>query len=200
MKKNDNEVSEEKVLLEIAHNPSSDLYLSSGKRLKKARCKMGYSQYGLAQLVRNRGLRCSDNYIGQLERGKRNMSEQLAVCIGKILRVSADYLLCRSSYKSNEEMLDAIVQYAFEDHRTEEQKRHDRELNIAASILSEFGFEFLTKIDSNLIITGEEKFTVECAEENGFCTIEVTYKEIENFLSHVSNMIRFEISEFTRIH
>ena len=68
-----------------------------GQRMRKERKALGLSQEKLAEIV---GL--SNYYIGQLERGERQMSLPALVEITNCLHVSLDYLvLGEYSYDSN---------------------------------------------------------------------------------------------------
>ncbi|UNC93160.1 helix-turn-helix domain-containing protein [Candidatus Contubernalis alkaliaceticus] len=64
-----------------------------GQRMREEREKLGISRGELAELV---GL--SDYYIGQLERGERQMSLPVLVNISNCLHVSLDYLIFGKSY------------------------------------------------------------------------------------------------------
>ncbi len=59
-----------------------------GQRIREERKKLGLSRGELAEFV---GL--SDYYIGQLERGERQMSLPVLINITSCLRVPADYLI-----------------------------------------------------------------------------------------------------------
>lgn len=59
-----------------------------GQRIREEREKLQLSRERFAEII---GL--SDYYIGQLERGERQMSLPVLVKIGKLLRVSLDYLI-----------------------------------------------------------------------------------------------------------
>lgn len=59
-----------------------------GQRMREERCKLGLSQEELAEII---GL--SNYYIGQLERGERQMSLPTLVKISKCLHISLDYLV-----------------------------------------------------------------------------------------------------------
>ncbi|MDO9534997.1 MAG: helix-turn-helix transcriptional regulator [Bacillota bacterium] len=59
-----------------------------GQRIREERKKLQLSQEGFAEII---GL--SDYYIGQLERGERQMSLPVMVNIGNCLHVSLDYLI-----------------------------------------------------------------------------------------------------------
>ncbi len=59
-----------------------------GQRIREERCKLDLSQEELAEII---GL--SNYYIGQLERGERQMSLPTLVKISKCLHISLDYLV-----------------------------------------------------------------------------------------------------------
>ena len=59
-----------------------------GQRIKKERKNLGLSQEAFAEII---GL--SNYYVGQLERGERQMSLPTLVKIGKCLHTSLDYLV-----------------------------------------------------------------------------------------------------------
>jgi len=59
-----------------------------GQRIREERQKLQLSRERFAEII---GL--SDYYIGQLERGERQMSLPVLVKISKFLRVSLDYLI-----------------------------------------------------------------------------------------------------------
>ncbi|HZK44062.1 MAG TPA: helix-turn-helix transcriptional regulator [Syntrophomonadaceae bacterium] len=69
-----------------------------GQRLRKERRMLGLSRLELAELVE-----LSDYYIGQLERGERQMSLNVLVNISSCLHVTLDYLVlgknpCNQAY------------------------------------------------------------------------------------------------------
>ncbi len=59
-----------------------------GQRMREEREKLGISRGELAELI---GL--SDYYIGQLERGERQMSLPVLINITNLLHISLDYLI-----------------------------------------------------------------------------------------------------------
>jgi len=59
-----------------------------GQRIRKERCKLNLTREEFAEIV---GL--SDFYIGQLERGERQMSLPAMVSIASHLHISLDYLI-----------------------------------------------------------------------------------------------------------
>lgn len=59
-----------------------------GQRIRKERGKLGLSREEFAEII---GL--SDYYVGQLERGERQMSLPVLVKIANCLHVSLDYLI-----------------------------------------------------------------------------------------------------------
>ncbi|AYO29360.1 MAG: hypothetical protein PWR06_2742 [Thermoanaerobacteraceae bacterium] len=59
-----------------------------GQRIRTEREKFGLSRQEFAEI-----LRLSDYYVGQLERGERQMSLPVLVEISNCLHVSLDYLL-----------------------------------------------------------------------------------------------------------
>jgi transcriptional regulator with XRE-family HTH domain len=62
--------------------------IAIGQRIRDERKKLGLSREEFAELL---GL--SDYYVGQLERGERQMSLPVLVKIAKCLHVSLDYLI-----------------------------------------------------------------------------------------------------------
>lgn len=67
-----------------------------GKRIRKERESLGLSREEFAEL-----LNLSDYYIGQLERGERQMSLPTLVNISKRFRVTLDYLIFGDSMINN---------------------------------------------------------------------------------------------------
>lgn len=59
-----------------------------GRRIREERKKLGLSQEELAELVE-----LSNYYIGQLERGERQMSLPVLVSLANCLHLSLDYLI-----------------------------------------------------------------------------------------------------------
>lgn len=66
-----------------------------GQRIRTEREKLGLSREEFAEMV---GL--SDYYIGQLERGERQMSLPVLVNVSKCLHVSLDYLVFGITYEN----------------------------------------------------------------------------------------------------
>lgn len=66
-----------------------------GQRIREERQKLQLSRERFAEII---GL--SDYYIGQLERGERQMSLPVLVKISKFLRVSLDYLIFGEAVQS----------------------------------------------------------------------------------------------------
>ena len=62
-------------------------YKEIGKRVKKARCLKGMTQFELAESTN-----LCDTYISRIERGVRNASLESLAKISHILDVSLDYL------------------------------------------------------------------------------------------------------------
>lgn len=63
-----------------------------GQRIRKEREEMGLSREEFAEIVN-----LSDYYVGQLERGERQMSLPVLIKIASSLHVSLDYLVWGSS-------------------------------------------------------------------------------------------------------
>ena len=74
--------------------------LAIGLRLRKQREKMKLSRGKLAEIV---GI--SDYYIGQLERGQRQMSLPVACGIANCLHISLDYLIWGDGEQVDDELL-----------------------------------------------------------------------------------------------
>lgn len=70
---------------------------SIGKRIREEREKFGLSREEFAEIV---GL--SDYYIGQIERGERQMSLPVLIKIAGLLHLSLDYLIFGENYYSAE--------------------------------------------------------------------------------------------------
>ena len=89
-------------------------YQAMGKRLKAERCNLNLTQEQLAEDV---GL--SPAYIGQIERGERNISLDKLVLIVNRLGVTVDYVLSESlSLKTDE--YDIVINQLLEGRSKEE--------------------------------------------------------------------------------
>ncbi len=66
-------------------------YEDLGRRVRKQRQQMGWTQEGLAERVN-----VSTSFIGHVERGTRKASLETLVSIANVLSVSIDYLLSGS--------------------------------------------------------------------------------------------------------
>jgi len=62
-----------------------------GNRIREERLRARLTQEQLAEIVG-----CNDSYIGQIERGNKNPSLEIIVCIANALNVTIDYLLSDS--------------------------------------------------------------------------------------------------------
>lgn len=85
-----------------------DKMLLCGKRVKECREKCGYTQAKLIEeiekLPENNGKIRNDKHLSAVERGERSLSIEYAKLISKVLRVSENYLLGYSEYKTESEM------------------------------------------------------------------------------------------------
>ena len=72
---------------------------SIGKRIRTQREKLGLSRDNLAKIVN-----LSTYYIGQIERGERNMSIQTLYNISESLNISMDYIV-KGKVKHTKDML-----------------------------------------------------------------------------------------------
>ncbi len=66
-------------------------YTDMGRRVRKQRTQMGWTQEALAERVN-----VSTSFIGHVERGTRKASLETLVAIANALNVSLDYLLASS--------------------------------------------------------------------------------------------------------
>lgn len=73
-----------------------------GQRIREGREIFGLSREGLAEM-----LALSDYYIGQLERGQRQMSLGVLVKIASCLHISLDYLVLGKTMPKNDLIADA---------------------------------------------------------------------------------------------
>lgn len=73
-----------------------------GRRIRKEREKLGLSREGFAEII---GL--SDYYIGQLERGERQMSLPVLVNVARCIHVSLDYLVFGKPTQGGDYIFDA---------------------------------------------------------------------------------------------
>lgn len=79
-------------------------YKAMGKRLKIERCNLNLTQEQLAEEV---GL--SPDYIGQIERGERNISLDKLILIVNKLGVTVDYVL-QDSFTLQKDEYDVVLQ------------------------------------------------------------------------------------------
>lgn len=87
-----------------------------GQRIREERERLALTRAELAELI---GL--SDYYIGQLERGERQMSLPTLIKIASCLHVSMDYLILGSSkYKDHSTKDNTSLLYANENTKVEE--------------------------------------------------------------------------------
>lgn len=77
-----------------------------GKRLFDERSRMMMTQEELAE-----ALDCTENYIGQLERGSRKMSLAMAEKISLFFGISYDYLFCGVEPLSSAQMIREHANY-----------------------------------------------------------------------------------------
>ncbi len=80
-------------------------YISLGKRIKEERLKLNLTQEKLAESVD-----ISTSYMGQIERGERNVTLDTLVRITNKLNVSIDYLLKDSIIIDSDNSLNQIKQ------------------------------------------------------------------------------------------
>lgn len=72
----------------LSHAMGQNHALSFGAAVRAAREKRGYSQEGLADLVR-----CHRNYVGGIERGERNPSLEIVARIAVALGLTPNDLI-----------------------------------------------------------------------------------------------------------
>jgi len=83
-----------------------------GQRIRESRAIFGLSREDLAEM-----LELSDYYIGQLERGQRQMSLGVLVKISRCLHISLDYLVLGKNVPKNELIADSLDDnYAANEH------------------------------------------------------------------------------------
>ncbi|NRT78412.1 helix-turn-helix domain-containing protein [Clostridium beijerinckii] len=80
-------------------------YVNLGKRIREERLKLNLTQEQLAEYVD-----ISASYIGQIERGERNLTLDTLVRIANRLTVSIDYLLNDSIIVNDDNLLNQIKQ------------------------------------------------------------------------------------------
>ncbi|HHW40075.1 MAG TPA: helix-turn-helix domain-containing protein [Syntrophomonadaceae bacterium] len=77
-----------------------------GKRIREEREKLGLSREEFAEIIE-----LSDYYIGQLERGERQMSLPVLVKVANCLHVSLDYLIFGKTTEAAYYLRDAANSY-----------------------------------------------------------------------------------------
>ena len=80
-------------------------YINLGKRIKEERLKLNFTQEQLAEYAD-----ISTSYMGQIERGERNVTLDTLVRIANTLNVSIDYLLKDSININSDNCLNQIKQ------------------------------------------------------------------------------------------
>lgn len=80
-------------------------YINLGKRIREERLKLNLTQEQLAEYVE-----ISASYIGQIERGERNLTLDTLVRIANRLKVSIDYLLKDSVVLDDDNIINQIKQ------------------------------------------------------------------------------------------
>lgn len=91
-------------------------YIRLGQRLREERLKLGLTQAKLAEDVD-----ISEAYVGQIERGERNLALDTLVRLANRLGASVDYLLKDSVYDSNDNIVNQFRQL-IASHSTEHQQ------------------------------------------------------------------------------
>lgn len=83
---------------------SPEKMLLLGKRLQICRKAAGLTQQKLIELIEslpeNNGKTRNEKHISAIERGERTLSIEYATLVSKVLRVSPEYLLGQSDYKT----------------------------------------------------------------------------------------------------
>lgn len=80
-------------------------YINLGKRIKEERLKLNFTQEQLAEYVD-----ISTSYMGQIERGERNVTLDTLIRISNTLNVSIDYLLKDSINVNSDNFINQIKQ------------------------------------------------------------------------------------------
>ncbi len=107
-----------------------------GQRIRQEREKLALTRAELAELVD-----LSDYYVGQLERGERQMSLPALIKIASCLHVSIDYLVSGSSKQRDYSIHDSTPPaYINKNERTEEiykllEKCSQKELDLIRKII-----------------------------------------------------------------
>lgn len=91
-------------------------YIRLGQRIREERLKLGLTQARLAEDVD-----ISEAYMGQIERGERNLALDTLVRLANRLGASVDYLLKDSIDDSNDNILNQFRQLT--DHHSMEHKQ-----------------------------------------------------------------------------
>ena len=80
-------------------------YIKLGQRVREERLKLNLTQAKLAE-----DIDVSDGYMGQIERGERNLALDTLVRLANRLGVSVDYLLKDSVVSTDDSMLEQFRQ------------------------------------------------------------------------------------------
>lgn len=80
-------------------------YKRLGQRIRKERLKLGLTQANLSEDVD-----ISEAYMGQIERGERNLALDTLIRLANRLSVSVDYLLKDSIDDSNDNIINQLRQ------------------------------------------------------------------------------------------
>ncbi len=111
-----------------------------GQRIRQERERLGLSRQEFAELIA-----LSDYYIGQLERGERQMSLNVLVNIADSLHLSLDYLIyAANNYDSHQVQEDSATYAVAENNRS-------RELNTLFNRCSTTEQELIIKLIKTLL-------------------------------------------------
>lgn len=107
-----------------------------GQRIRESREIFGLSREDLAEM-----LELSDYYIGQLERGQRQMSLGVLVKIASCLHISLDYLVLGKKMPPND-----LIADAGENNYVASEQHNRRDLNILLSRCSAQELNLIEKL------------------------------------------------------
>jgi len=112
-----------------------------GHRIREERGKLGLSREEFAEIIE-----LSDYYVGQLERGQRQMSLPVLVKIANCLHVSIDYLVFGKTFKNDGNKVDEASDFYEICERNK-----DKEINSLINKCSPRELELVKKIIKTIL-------------------------------------------------
>lgn len=178
-------------------NERDEINVKIGNRIKELLKEKGIKQKELAKM-----LYCSPTNVSNIVNGQQNITPYQQNTMCELLGVSLDYLMCRTDYRTDKEMITSVIKEA--------DARYEQSLVVSLSILDickKKGFFFLHDLseEENLYIY----FSTECQPRSTILEeltdeekakgklIAIGQEQYNHFLEEIDEFINFKLCRLT---